>query len=269
MTPKASRILIWGKTAPELSTKYTETVCTAGVLEDGKPVRLYPIPFRYLTAGFSRYQWIEALIRKSENDHRPESYKIEKNSIKLCEKIRPTSDEWGKRREIIFKNPAWQFESVEHLREEQATKGTSLALIRPKEIMDIRAIERSEDEAKNFEEKLARVRADIKVKRYQLNLFEQTIPAELKHIDFQRHRISVRWRCFGSDCNVHDMQVLDWEIAELQRKEGVSAALQKMREICNLAAYDLYFYLGNMFLHPTAFLIVGLWYPKRAPGRLF
>jgi hypothetical protein len=35
-------------TIPELSLKYTETVCTGGVLENGRPIRLYPIPYRYL-----------------------------------------------------------------------------------------------------------------------------------------------------------------------------------------------------------------------------
>ncbi len=65
------------------------------------------------------------------------------------------------------------------------------------------------------------------------------------------------------------MQVLDWEIAELQRREGIGPALEKMRTICDLGAYDLYFYLGNMFLHPSAFLIVGLWYPQKALDRLF
>jgi hypothetical protein len=30
----------WGKTYPELSKKYLETVCTADVLESGKPARL-------------------------------------------------------------------------------------------------------------------------------------------------------------------------------------------------------------------------------------
>ena len=52
------RFLIWGKTAPELSSKYFETVCTGAVLEDGVPIRLYPIPFRYLDDGerFKKYQ---------------------------------------------------------------------------------------------------------------------------------------------------------------------------------------------------------------------
>jgi hypothetical protein len=55
------KILIWAKTYPELSSKYLETVCTAGMLPSGKPLRLYPIPYRYLAGGkeqFSLYQWI-------------------------------------------------------------------------------------------------------------------------------------------------------------------------------------------------------------------
>src|SRR6266567_8148955 len=31
------KILIWGKTYPELSIKHLETVCTGGVTEDGAP----------------------------------------------------------------------------------------------------------------------------------------------------------------------------------------------------------------------------------------
>lgn len=54
------RILIWGKTYPEMSSKYLETVCTGGVLEDGRPVRLYPIQYRYMDGDekFSKYQWV-------------------------------------------------------------------------------------------------------------------------------------------------------------------------------------------------------------------
>src|SRR5690349_10297784 len=54
------RILIWGKTRPELSRNYRETVCTGGVFEDsGRLVRLYPIPLRYLDDEkyFKKYQW--------------------------------------------------------------------------------------------------------------------------------------------------------------------------------------------------------------------
>lgn len=45
------RVLIWTKTYPELSTRYIETVCTAGVLEDGSPVR--PVPNTVQIFGFA------------------------------------------------------------------------------------------------------------------------------------------------------------------------------------------------------------------------
>jgi hypothetical protein len=40
------KILITVKTYPVISKKYQETVCTAGLREDGSWVRLYPVPFR-------------------------------------------------------------------------------------------------------------------------------------------------------------------------------------------------------------------------------
>ena len=62
------RILIWGKTRPELSAKYREIVCTGGVFEDTKClVRLYPIPLRYLE------DERVAFVSKSPKDPRPET----------------------------------------------------------------------------------------------------------------------------------------------------------------------------------------------------
>jgi len=81
------KILIWAKTYPEWTKRYLETVCTAGMLESGKPLRLYPIPYRYLSGGdeqFKLHQWITAGIIKNPDDARPESYKID------CDSILPT-----------------------------------------------------------------------------------------------------------------------------------------------------------------------------------
>jgi hypothetical protein len=94
------KILIWAKTYPELSSRYLETVCTAGLLPSGKPLRLYPIPYRYLGDGkeqFRLYQWITADIQKRPDDSRPESFRIDCDSIEPGEVIPTTQDEWGKR----------------------------------------------------------------------------------------------------------------------------------------------------------------------------
>src|SRR6476660_5925321 len=93
---RREKILIWAKTYPELSSRYLETVCTAGMLPSGKPLRLYPIPYRYLAGDkeqFKLYQWITADIQKKPDDSRPESFRIDCDSIESGEEISPTQDE--------------------------------------------------------------------------------------------------------------------------------------------------------------------------------
>ena len=53
------KILILVKTYPTPSTKYIETVCTAGIREDGSWIRIFPIPFRTLDdyQKYRKYQW--------------------------------------------------------------------------------------------------------------------------------------------------------------------------------------------------------------------
>ena len=41
-----TKVLITVKTYPAISKKYEELVCTAGFLEDGAWIRIYPIQFR-------------------------------------------------------------------------------------------------------------------------------------------------------------------------------------------------------------------------------
>ena len=153
------KILIWAKTYPELSQKYLETVCTAGMLPSGKPLRLYPIPYRYLGEGkeqFKLYQWITADIQKKHDDSRPESFRIDCDSIQPGEVIPTTQDEWGKRAEWMFRDPSWQFDSVDDLVKAQKERGTSIGVVAPREIRKVEIVERSEEEAKSFEQKFAR-----------------------------------------------------------------------------------------------------------------
>lgn len=56
-----TKVLVVVKTYPTLSSKYDELVCTAGFLEDGHWIRIYPIPFRKLEyeRRYSKYDWVE------------------------------------------------------------------------------------------------------------------------------------------------------------------------------------------------------------------
>lgn len=70
------RVLITVKTYPTLSRKYGETVCTAGVREDGSWVRIYPVPFRRLdeTGQYRKFDWVECRLIRNQKDPRPETF---------------------------------------------------------------------------------------------------------------------------------------------------------------------------------------------------
>lgn len=61
------RVYILVKTYPTISRKYAELVCTAGILEDGSWIRLYPIPFRLLEDDqkFPKYTWVEVDVERN------------------------------------------------------------------------------------------------------------------------------------------------------------------------------------------------------------
>jgi len=88
------KILITTKTYPSISTKYKETVRTAGILldEDEKPVqwiRIYPVRFRDLEFDQRYKKWsvISAEIQRNEKDFREESYRINDTSISVIREI--------------------------------------------------------------------------------------------------------------------------------------------------------------------------------------
>jgi len=259
---KKRRILIWGKTYPELSNKYNETVCTAGCFEDGTPIRIYPVPFRLMEdiQKYRLYQWIEAPVWPSEDDSRPESYKIDPNRIELGSVIEPTPG-WMERRKIIERDESWNYERAECLKEDERSSGRSLGLVSVGEVEDVYVKTRPEEDLIKHKETM-RARGD------QLDAFEVEVKRDL---EFQRHRIRVKWRCGHpgdtSHCNGHDMAVIDWGLAQLVRKRGPEAGRKKVEHLADLETFELKFFLGNLRQHPTSFMIVGLWYPKREDKR--
>jgi hypothetical protein len=151
-TWERKRILIWGKTRPELSRSHKETVCTGGVFEDTKRfVRLYPIPLRYLDDEkvFKKYQWIEAFVRKAIKDTRPESYNIRCDGITVGEFIPSEKGDWSRRAEWIIQ-PGHIFRSVESLQDAREREGTSIGMVKPLSVTDYRVEAYSEEERQGF-----------------------------------------------------------------------------------------------------------------------
>src|SRR4029078_9341054 len=76
-----TKVLITVTTYPLPSRSYDELVCTAGVLENGQWIRIYPVPLQFLKGlrkdgkiETFKYNWIELEVKKRTDDFRPESH---------------------------------------------------------------------------------------------------------------------------------------------------------------------------------------------------
>lgn len=65
MSPERKKVLITVATYPLPSRTYEELVCTAGILEDGTWIRIYPVPLSFISglrgSGITesyKYNWI-------------------------------------------------------------------------------------------------------------------------------------------------------------------------------------------------------------------
>lgn len=132
------RVLITVKTYPTISKKYDEIVCTAGFTEEGKWIRLYPIPFRKLdyVHQYKKYDWVEMDLTKNTSDFRPESYRPV--NIDVDEPVKvvghiETKDNWAERKSIVLNTV---YDDLERLILEAKDKNvcTSLAVFKPKKI---------------------------------------------------------------------------------------------------------------------------------------
>lgn len=255
------RVLITVKTYPEYSSKYTETVCTGGVLAESKKlIRLYPVRYRYLEGKnrFKKYQWITAEIKKATDDNRPESYKLKEGSIILGGEL-DTKDNWQKRKEYVLSHEN-VYDSLEALLEAREGSGISLGLVKPRKVDGFKVVHKSPDELREADRKRENI-------MQQLSMFE-----EKRDLDLLPVRFILRFHCKDERCNGHNLSILDWEIGELYRKvihkaDRDDLIKQKvLGEICG-EGKETFFFLGNMHRHQHVFCILGFfWPPKEKPS---
>ncbi|MHB8111826.1 MAG: hypothetical protein ACYDHW_17525 [Syntrophorhabdaceae bacterium] len=248
--------LICVKTYPEYSITYTETVCTAVVLrETGRLIRLYPIPFRYLLGEhqFKKYQLVQAKIKKNPKDGRPESYRIQNDSIRPLGMV-DTKNGWSVRKRLIL-SPNNLFGSLEDLQDSQLAQGTSLGIIKPMKIRGFEVQQKTESEI-----------AEEKKKKKQI-LSQKSFLMDKKDLELIPYRFYISFNCDDPKCAGHKISILDWEFGELYRKVSRSDAWkekmrQKVEQICSLEK-DVYFFMGNMASRRQTFCILGIFYPPK------
>lgn len=75
------KVLLTVTTYPLPSRSYDELVCTAGILETGEWIRIYPVPLSFLLSQrekgenkLRKYTWLELDLEQRQDDFRPESF---------------------------------------------------------------------------------------------------------------------------------------------------------------------------------------------------
>lgn len=132
-----TKVLISVKTYPTLSTKYNELVCTAGFLENGDWVRIYPLPFRGLEnkQKYKKWQWIELDLEPKTADRRPESYKVKNlDSLRIIKPL-GTEQNWFERKKIIHQSIIYE-DLTDLIKKANKENSLSLATFKPTKILD-------------------------------------------------------------------------------------------------------------------------------------
>lgn len=222
------RVLITVKTYPTLSRKYGETVCTAGVREDGSWVRIYPVPFRRLDEQqqYAKYDWIDCKLVKSKSDPRPETrHPADLSNLTPVGRMN-TEDGWRDRRRLLLRT-AEVYTQLQPLIEAAKANTASLAVFKPAKIIDFVV----EKEDRNWD--AAKV-AEMRAKTAQTELFAEESWRETFKI-IPKLPYSFSYQFADADGRQSTMQILDWEIGALywnclRRCDGhEAAALDKVR----------------------------------------
>lgn len=271
------KVLITVTTYPLPSRSYDELVCTAGILENGDWIRIYPVPLSFLIdlkgsgkVNKVKYTWIELDLDKRSDDFRPESYSPVNRDFKdiVVGETITTDGNWAMRKDFCLKKVYTN--KTQLLDDSKAPKNISLVTFKPSKIL---GMEIGEDEREWKDE--------WKELRKQGNLFETVKPVE-KLIPKLPYKFFYR---FTDDAGVESkLMIEDWEIGALYwnclkiADGNESVALKKVREQYEdnfFTNKDLYFFLGTtMEWHRrranNPFVIIGIFYPKKeSQGRLF
>ena len=254
------KMLVWCQTYPALSTRYVETVCT-GAIELGTSglMRLYPLVLRGLDQDAAHNKWsvIEANVKRTTRDSRPESWRIDNSSITFIDRYEDTAD--ARRVTDLYKEEH-VFEGLEHLMREQVQNKTSMGLV-DAELVSARVERISEKEQAQWQEKFKEVTAN-----------RDLWSPDITPIPCAKLRPLLTFRCAG-DSQAYERTGMGWEIYALANKilrphpdasiEELSALFEAgLRRNCFRDIHDTKLALGNIQRFPSQFSIISVLYPR-------
>lgn len=262
-----TKVLIVVKTYPTLSEKYDELVCTAGFLENGSWIRIYPIPFRKLgkDSQYKKWQWITIDIVKNNNDFRSESYRptdIDKEIF--THNIVNTKKNWASRKPFVYNEVYTNLDKL--INDSKKPPYKSLAVLKPTKILNFvyEEIEREWDQKKIN---------TIYSNQCQIDLFEQDKKVSLNIVKKLPYKFSYIFTT--EDGKERKMMIEDWELGMLywnclKRTQGdEKAACELVRQKYYeemVTGKDFHFFVGTTKSHhlksKNPYIIIGTFWPK-------
>lgn len=241
-----SRVTILVKASPQPSRKHNETVCCAGIDDQGNWKRLFPIRFRQLSGGqeFSRWDIVKCNHQRPKSDTRVESCRVHEDSIEVVGAVKRDAE---KTSIVERKLVGSERKAIEN--------GSSLAVIRPENV-DLRWKRRSTAD-------LAAARDAFAQQAAQLSMLDAELAAyEPCPFEFKMH--------YNDEAGPHKKVCGDWETAaafyNLSMRMEEAAVLEHLRfTYCEkYVAKGLVFALGNMQKRPQTWQLLGIFPVERS-----
>ena len=269
-----ARILVTVKAYPKPSGKYEELVCTAGFTEDGSWIRVYPVPYRFLTdyEMYPKYSWIRVNLTRNTSDFRLESYRLKAGldeEIHVEHKL-GTADNWAARKALVLKEVFTSMSELIDLAKGEDKK--SLGTIKPLEIVDLK-IEPSKRQWK-------KEWRDHALQKSFLDLENSDLPGPRKLVDKVPYDFFYEFLTDGDE-RPRKLKIEDWEIGALYRNclrstdgdEPAALGLVRQKYFYEFTAKkDLHFFVGTTKrfhnVSPNPFIIIGVFYPPKTEQAL-
>ena len=228
-------MLVLGIAEPYRSRKYEVAVCVAGITIHGQFRRVYSIPLRdYYRNPFKKFQYIRYNVLGKGSDSRPESRKIDMQSVEPLEFASPLT--------VAQKIRDYQSPSLEYL--QQRTR-VSLGIIKP-------TIDRFE----------------IEYRDYQRTASYSRPRSAKKTVNLLPFWVKFGFYCRPRGCLWHWVMCEDMEIGNYYRRlwnqmhgrETARRVEDKMRYF--LREETPYFLMGTHRLYKNAWLIISIINPQ-------
>jgi hypothetical protein len=270
-TIENARVLVTVKTYPRPSGKYGELVCTAGLLNGEKWIRIYPVPIELMLIendrALPKFSWIRLNLKRRHSDFRPESYSPLRGIDEpfAIDGHIGTDAAWAGRRVHVEREV---FDSMADLISlAKAHPPRSLATLKPREIIDL-----------VINPTTPYWREGWLAQNQQGSMLEVTDRGTVHQrrlIPKLPYNYSFKFLSQG-DTHPRTLLVEDWEIGALywnclRHTGGDSEAANRLvrqkylTELCSKG--DILFFMGTTQAHHwksrNPFLIIGVFYPPK------